>query len=67
MRILFNIGHPAQVHLFKNLIWELERRDHQCKITTIAKDVSLYLLDVYKFGYEVVGEGRPPSRPKQWS
>jgi len=59
MRILFNIGHPAQVHLFKNLIWELEHRGHQCKITTIAKDISLYLLDAYGFEYEVVGEGRP--------
>ena len=59
MKILFNIGHPAQVHLFKNLIRELERRGHQCKITTIAKDVSLYLLDAYGFEYEVVGEGKP--------
>lgn len=59
MRVLFNIGHPAQVHLFKNLIWGMERRGHQCKITTIAKDVSLYLLDAYGFEYEVVGEGRP--------
>jgi len=59
MRILFNIGHPAQVHLFKNLIQELERRGHQCKITTIAKDISLYLLDAYGFEYEVVGQGRP--------
>lgn len=59
MKILFNIGHPAQVHLFKNLIWELERRGHQCKITTIAKDVSLHLLDAYKFEYEVVGQEKP--------
>ena len=59
MKILFNIGHPAQVHLFKNLIRELERRGHQCKITTIAKDVSLYLLDAYGFEYEVVGEEKP--------
>jgi len=59
VKILFNIGHPAQVHLFKNLIQELERRGHQCKITTIAKDISLYLLDAYGFEYEVVGEGRP--------
>jgi len=59
VRILFNIGHPAQVHLFKNLIWELERQGHQCKITTIAKDVSLHLLDSYGFEYEVVGQGKP--------
>lgn len=56
MKILFNIGHPAQVHLFKNLIWELERRGHQCRITTIAKDVSLHLLNAYRLEYEVVGQ-----------
>jgi predicted glycosyltransferase len=59
VKILFNIGHPAQVHLFRNPIRELERRGHQCKITTFAKDVSLYLLDAYGFEYEVVGEEKP--------
>jgi len=59
MKILFNIGHPAQVHLFKNLIWELESRGHKCKITTIDKDVSLCLLDAYGFEYEIVGKGMP--------
>jgi len=58
MKILFNIGHPAHVHLFKNLIWELERLGHQCKITTIDKDVSLHLLNAYGFEYEVVGKSR---------
>jgi len=57
VKILFNIGHPAQVHLFKNLIRELESRGHLCKITAIAKDVSLHLLDAYGFEYEVVGKG----------
>lgn len=59
MKILFNIGHPAQVHLFKYLIRELEHLGHQCKITTIAKDVTLHLLEAYGFPYEVVGEGKP--------
>lgn len=59
MRFLFNIGHPAQVHLFKNLIWELSNQGHQCKITAIAKDVSLHLLDAYGFEYEVVGKEKP--------
>lgn len=59
MRLLFNIGHPAQVHLFKNLVWELSKHGHQCKITTIAKDVSLRLLDAYGFDYEVVGKQKP--------
>ena len=58
MRILFNIGHPAQVHLFKYLIWHLEKRGHQCKITTIDKEVSLYLLNSYGFDYEIVGTAK---------
>lgn len=58
MRILFNIGHPAQVHLFKNLIWNLEKRGHECKITTVDKDISIYLLNVYGFNYEVVGKSK---------
>ena len=58
MKILFNIGHPAQVHLFKNLIWNLEKRGHECKVTTVDKEVSLHLLNAYGFDYEVVGKAR---------
>jgi len=58
MRILFNIAHPAQVHLFKNLIWNLEKKGHKCKITTVNKDVSLDLLKTYGFNYEIVGSAR---------
>ena len=64
MKVLFNIGHPAQVHLFKNLLWELQSRGHQCKITTVEKDVSLKLLDIYGFDYEVVGKERPSAFSK---
>lgn len=59
MKILFNIGHPAHIHLFKNLIWDLERHGHHCNITTIAKDVCLYLLEAYGFKYEVIGQSMP--------
>ena len=58
MRLLFNVGHPAQVHLFKNLIWKLEENGHICKITTIDKDVSLNLLKAYNFDYEIVGSAK---------
>lgn len=58
MRILFNIAHPAQVHLFKNVIWNLEKEGHECKITVINKDVSLRLLDAYGFNYKVIGNSR---------
>jgi len=59
MRVLFNIGHPAHVHLFKNLIWNLEKRGHECKITAIDKEVSLHLLNAYGFSYVTVGSARP--------
>jgi len=58
MKILFNIGHPAQVHLFKNPILNLEKNGHKCKITTIDKDVPLYLLNAYNLNYEVVGKSK---------
>lgn len=58
MKIVFNIGHPAHVHQFKNLIWDLEERGHECKITTVDKEVSVYLLNVYGFDYDVVGTAK---------
>lgn len=58
VRILFNIGHPAQVHLFKNLLWHLEKKGHKCKITAIRKEVSLNLLDTYGFEYDIVGSAK---------
>jgi uncharacterized protein len=58
MKILFNMAHPGQVHLFKNAIRELEKKGHKCKITVVNKDVSLKLLDVYGFEYEIVGAAK---------
>ncbi len=58
MKILFNIGHPAQVHLFKNVIQNLEKNGHELKITVINKDISTNLLDAYNFNYEIVGNAK---------
>lgn len=55
MRILVNIGHPAHVHLFKNMIWELERDGHEVKVTARDKEVSLKLLEAYGINYEFLG------------
>lgn len=56
MRYLFNLAHPAHVHLFRNAILELESRGHSCKVTVINKEVALDLLDHYGIDYEVVGD-----------
>ncbi|MCK4824015.1 DUF354 domain-containing protein, partial [bacterium] len=57
MRVLIDIGHPAHIHLFKNMIWNLKKKGHEIKITARDKDVALQLLDAYGFEYENRGEG----------
>lgn len=51
MRILVDINHPAHVHLFKNLIWMLQRRGHQTLVTARQKDVTTDLLDALGIEY----------------
>ena len=55
MRIVVDIGHPAHVHLFKNFVWEMEKRGHEILITASEKDVSLRLLNAYGFDYIPMG------------
>lgn len=52
MKVLVQIGHPAHVHFFKNIIWELNRHGHEVQIITRKKDVAINLLDFYGFRYE---------------
>ncbi len=56
MKILVDIGHPAHVHLFKNFIWNMEKKGHEILITAKDKDVTIELLDNYGFKYEIVGK-----------
>ena len=45
MNILFDIGHPAHIHYFKNTIRHLKRNGHQVTLTARDKDISLYLIE----------------------
>jgi len=56
MKILIDIGHPAHVHFFRNLVFNLQRDGHQVKITARDKEVSLALLGAYGLDYELRGE-----------
>jgi len=58
LKILFDIGHPAHVHLFRNAMDILESRGHELKITVRDKDITLELIENYGFNYEVVGKNR---------
>jgi predicted glycosyltransferase len=67
VKYLFDIGHPAHVHYFKNLIRILEKNGHRIAITTRDKEVSLCLLDSYKFQYTCTGKNLPSKIGKLYS
>ena len=63
MRIIVDIGHPAHVHLFKNFIWQMEKRGHDILITATEKDITIDLLNNYGFDYIAMGSyGNSPAR-----
>jgi len=55
MRVLFDIGHPAHVHLFRNIAANLKRDGHEVKFTARDKEVTLALLRSYGLEYESRG------------
>ncbi|MAJ18566.1 MAG: hypothetical protein CMA06_01840, partial [Euryarchaeota archaeon] len=57
MRIFLDIGHPAHVHYFKNLIKNLKNKGNQFLITAREKDVTHELLNNYKIPYISRGRG----------
>ena len=57
MKILFDIGHPAHVHYFKNLIRILEQKNHKCVIIARKKEITHQLLDNYLIKYKSRGQG----------
>lgn len=54
MRYLFDIGHPAHVHYYRNLAVELEKKGHQVFWTVKEIEVAKRLLDHYGFKYIVL-------------
>ncbi|MCI0497793.1 MAG: DUF354 domain-containing protein [Thermoplasmata archaeon] len=52
MRVLFDIAHPANVHFFKHVMWELRRMGHETAITIREREGMIRpLLDAYGFEY----------------
>ena len=66
-KILFHIGHPAHVHLFKNTMWILERDGYKVYVTAMDKEITLQLLDTYGFEYDVVGKNVGGLFNKAWN
>jgi len=56
MKVLVFVNHPAHVHLFKNMVWNLQEHGHTVKIFAREKEMVLYLLDKYGFEYMPIGK-----------
>ncbi|NLD47942.1 MAG: DUF354 domain-containing protein [Clostridiaceae bacterium] len=51
MNILIDIGHPAHVHLYRNLYFELIKNGHYVIVTTKDLESATKLLDLYNIPY----------------
>ncbi|HHV24877.1 MAG: DUF354 domain-containing protein [Methanosarcina sp.] len=56
MRVLIDIGHPAHVHFFKNIIWCLQKKGHQVMVISRDKDVVIDLLNAYGIQHTVLSK-----------
>lgn len=53
-RLLFDVGHPAHVHLFRPVIQAMREAGHTCFVTAREKDVTTRLLDHYGHTYRIL-------------
>jgi predicted glycosyltransferase len=58
MKILIDMGHPSHVHFFKYFIKNMQNKGHDIKITVKDKDLTLELLNLFKFEYLTIGSNR---------
>lgn len=57
MKVLIDIGHPAHVHYFRNLISLLKERDYEIMVIARDRYPILDLLDTYGVAYYSRGKG----------
>ncbi|OYT25735.1 MAG: hypothetical protein B6U97_04975 [Candidatus Altiarchaeales archaeon ex4484_96] len=55
MKLLFDIGHPGHVHLFRNCINTLSGTGNEITLTARDKESTLQLLKAYKLDYTLRG------------
>ena len=55
MRILVDIGHPAHVHLFKNMAHEMIKKGHEFFFTVREGEQQAVLLEKNGFNYALIG------------
>jgi len=57
-RIIIDICHPAEVHHFKHVYWELRKRGWVILFAAKRKDVAVNLLAAYRLPYVVFSESK---------
>ena len=55
LNILFDLTHPAYIHLYKNIIHRLKSQGHCVILTTQNNKDILELLNLYNFSFHVLG------------
>jgi predicted glycosyltransferase len=58
MKILIDIGHPAHVHYFKNIITQLQQNGHYVFVIAREKEVAFRLLTAYNIPFTSRGKGK---------
>jgi predicted glycosyltransferase len=58
MKILIDIGHPAHVHYFRNMIAIMSKKGHEFIVIARERDVIFSLLNFYQIDYICRGKGR---------
>jgi len=51
LKIILGIGHPADVHLFKNFIQEMKNQGHEVFVAAREKEITYFLLDKFDIPY----------------
>ncbi len=58
MKVLFSIGHPAHVHLFKNAMRILEEKGNTSLVVSREKEMATQLLDAHGIQHKVISRKR---------
>lgn len=58
MKIIIDINHPAHVHFFKNLYFELINGGYEVIVTSTTKEISEVLLNKYNIPFINLGKYR---------
>lgn len=58
VRVLFDVGHPAHVHLFRNAIADLREQGHETVVISRETDVTGDLLEAYGIDHRSLSTGK---------